>query len=258
MAIRTQANRAETLQTVERALAVLEQFSAREPEWGLTEIADQLGVSKSMAHRLLATLTERGFLIQDPRTRRYRLGLRLLSLGAVVGDHLGIRRVALPHLEELARQVGETVFLTIRDGVYGLVAARVELKPSMSWVLGIGERSLLTLGASNKILLAYMPEAEREAILARLPAAQGTERLLLELSKIRAQGWAFSTGEITLHSAAVAVPVLSQDGQVLAGIAIAGPSGRFEPERLPHLVLQAQETALQVARHYRDGEGPAG
>lgn len=256
--IRTQENRPDTLQTVERALGVLEQFSAREPERGLTEIAEKLGVSKSMAHRLVATLVECGFLAQNPRTRRYRLGLRLLGLGAIVGDHLTLRRVALPHMEDLARQVGETIFLTMRDGAYGMVAARVEFKPSMNWVLGIGEWSDLTSGASNKIILAHLPAEEREAILARSGAPDRAERLRADLEQIRKQGWAFSVGEVTRHSAAVAVPILAQDGEVLAGLSIAGPAARFEAERVPDLVVRAQETALDVARHYRDSEGPAG
>lgn len=233
-------------------------FSSREPEWGLTDIADRLGISKSMAHRLVATLSDQGFLSQNPRTRRYRLGLRLLGLGAAVGDHLTLRRVALPHMEELAQQVGETIFLTMRDEDYGMVAARVELRPSLNWVLGIGERSDLTAGASNKIILAYLPAAERESVLSRSPAPLGAERLRADLERIRQQGWAFSAGEVTKNSAAVAVPVFSQGGEVIAGLSIAGPAARFDQGRIPELVVRAQETALNVTRNYLDSEGSVG
>lgn len=252
--------RSDNLQTVERALMVLQLFSARMPEWGLTEMADRLGIAKSMTHRLLSTLADYGFVTQDPRTRRYRLGLSLLGLGAMVGDQLRIRRVAMPYLEVLARETGETVFLMILDRAYAMVAARVEMKQTVNWVLGIGERSPLTAGASNKILLAYLPDEERDAILARFAAVGSPSdpvALRAELLQIQQRGWAFSAGEVTPLSAAVAVPIISQSGELLGGLSVAGPAVRFAADRIPELAAQAQESALHIARHYR-AEGSVG
>jgi DNA-binding IclR family transcriptional regulator len=233
-------------------MVVLELFTGRESEWGLTELAERTGISKSMAHRLLSTMADRGFINQNPRTRRYRLGLRLLGLGAVVGDSLRIRRVALPHMEAMARELGEAVFLTVPDQGSAVAVARVETNPGINWLLGIGERSPLTAGASNKILLAFLPAPEGEAVLARA-AADGSadeQALRAELEQIRRQGWAFSVGEVTRHTAAVAVPILGQESELFGGLSVAGPAARFTAERTAGLVVKAQEAALAIARHY--------
>lgn len=243
---------------------MLEQFTARNPEWGLTELAERLGVSKSMAHRLLSTLMDRGFVAQNPRTRRYRLGLRLLGLGAVVGDNLRIRQVALPHMEALARATGESVFLTVLEDQCAMPVARVELRHTVDWLFGVGERSPLTAGASNKVLLAFLPPEQQEALIAAAAAEAGSsaardpEELRAELARIRAQGWAFSVGEVTPHSAAVAVPIFTRDGEIVASLAVAGPASRFTAEVIPGLIDRALEAALAIARHYRDGHGPVG
>lgn len=244
------------LQTVERALLALTHFSAREPEWGLTELADRLGISKSMAHRLLATLVDHGFVEQNPRTRHYRLGLRLLGLGAVVGDNLRIRRVALPHMEALATEVGETVWLTVVDHQSAVAVARVETRPGIDWLLAIGERTPIWAGATNKILLPYLPAAEQAEIIAHAEAtgAADGDRLRAELAHIREQGWAFTMGEVTSLTAAVAVAIIGQKGELLGGLSVAGPAARFTPDRVKELVVSSQAAAMAIARHYQYGE----
>lgn len=250
MAIPTNAGAGGNLQTVQRALQVLELFTAREPEWGLTEVAERLAISKSMAHRLLATLMDHGFLQQHPRSKRYRLGLRLLGLGALVGDRLEIRRVALPHMEALARGVGETVFLTVVDRRSALAVARVEGEQSVNWLMGIGENFPLTRGATNKVLLAYLQPAEQEEILTGVAMPAEAEAIRADLAEIRQQGYAFSVGEVTFQTAAAAVPIISPQGGLIAGLSLAGPMARVTSQRLPDLVAALQETALRIAQHY--------
>lgn len=247
----TQAVQSSSLQTVNRALQVLDLFTTRSPEWGATEVAERLGISKSMAYRLLITLSEHGFLQQDPKSKRYRLGLRLLGLGSLVGDQLEVRRIALPIMESLAHSVGETVFLTVPHQRWAVAVARVEAGPAVHWLMGIGERFPLTSGASNKVLLAFMdPAVQQEVIAAAVAEEQvDVDQLRAELARIRAQGYAFSVGEVTYQTAAVAVPILSGTGQLVGGLSVAGPSGRITPERAPDLAVATQDATIAIARH---------
>lgn len=241
-------------------MLVLEAFTAKEPEWALTDLAQHVGISKSMAHRLLATMMDRGFIDQNPRTRRYRLGLRLLGLGAVVGDHLRIRQAALPHMEALAGRVDESVFLNVVDHEAATMVARVDLRASINWRLNIGERSPLIFGASNKILLAYVESSVQELVIAKAAASGLVDpgQLRAELTQIAQRGWAFTVGEVTRLTAAVAVPIIGERGDLLGGLSIAGPAGRFPAERVPELALWAQEEAMAIARHYQYGDSTVG
>ncbi|MFS8534546.1 MAG: helix-turn-helix domain-containing protein, partial [Limnochordales bacterium] len=101
------------LQTLDRALTLLAAFDREHPEWGVTELAHHLGLPKSVVQKTLATFARHGFVHQEPRRRRYRLGLRLLSLARLAQPELA--RIADPHMVRLAAATKETVKLTIVD-----------------------------------------------------------------------------------------------------------------------------------------------
>src|SRR2546427_6406909 len=136
-----EAARASGIRAVERAVAILRTFSSGTPELSVSELGRAVGLHKSTVHRLLGTLEGTGFVVQDPGTKRYRLGLPLFELGSMVVSTLEARRVALPYLEEIHRACGEQVHLVIlvqREGVY---IDKIERTPRFRMYSQVGRRA---------------------------------------------------------------------------------------------------------------------
>lgn len=253
MDTRLNRRRSDALHTVGRTLALLACFTPARPEWTVTELARELGLAKSAVSRMVSTLRRHGWIVRDADGRRLRLGLRVLELARAAQTAFALHRAALPVMRALAAETGESVFLTVVDGDEAVTLERVLAGQWLRYSLDVGARSPLHAGASNRVLLAYMPEDEREAYLAR-PLARFTEqtitdpdRLRAVLRRIREQGYDCSTGELTPGVTAVAAPILTREGRLLGAISIAGPEGRFGPEVLPGHVERVVRAARALA-----------
>ena len=197
-----------------RTCDVLNCFSAEEPILSFTAISQRLGLPKSSAHRLLKTMARKGLLIQAEGGRDYRLGYQLICWGMLAQSSVDLRSVALPALRALSQARDETTFLVVREGNYAVCLERVESRQPMRVTLHVGERAMLHAGASPKVLLAFLPEAERRHILDDLelvPLQPSTitsrEALAAELATVRAQGYAISLEETAPGTMAIAAPV---------------------------------------------------
>lgn len=215
------------LQTLDRALTLLAAFDREHPEWGVTELAHHLGLPKSVVQKTLATFARHGFVHQEPGRRRYRLGTRLLSLARLAQPELA--RIADPHMVRLAAATKETVKLTVVDGNQAVIAHAVESPHSLRMTGRVGERHDFHLGASNKVLAAYLPwETVWAALSARLPAGhpllQDAARFRSELKAIARQGYAVSHSEVEQGVTSVSVPLCGPGGEVQASLSIVGPS----------------------------------
>lgn len=241
------------LKTVDRALQVLLQFNDAHPEWSTGELAEVLGLHRSIVYRLLATLERRGFLTQADQRGRFRLGLRLVELGNVVLANLDLRQVARPSMARLVRETGESAFLTVVSGDESVCVDKIESSQAIRVTLTIGGRYPLHAGASNKILLAHLPlETIDELIAKGLEAITPhtiTDPVGLkeDLANIRQQGWAYSVGELTPGVAAVAVPLWDSNGSLVAALSIAGLASQFSEDRLPLLISKTRQTAEEIS-----------
>jgi IclR family acetate operon transcriptional repressor len=239
------------IQSLDRALSAFELFTATRSAIGLTEAATALRVGKSTIHRLFSTLVARGYLSYDPRTRDYRLGLAVIRIGNLALASLDLRRVAMSHLKRLADETEESAFLLVVSGDSAVVLDWVESKQPLRMALQPGLPWPLHAGASNKVLLAHLPP-ERIASYIDGPLQKITnqtpgDRLLLiqDLDLIRAQGYAWSVGELTPDVGAFAVPILDRD-DLLGGIAVAGPASRIGAKE--QVVSNLQHAAREIAR----------
>jgi DNA-binding IclR family transcriptional regulator len=224
----------------------------RADEAGVTELARCLGLHKSTASRLLATLQRRGLVEQDDDTGKYRLGLVVIRLAERAERTLDLKGIALPELERLARATRETVSLGVVEGDAYLTVAQVD-GPNMAacpdWT---GRTTPLHGVASGKVLMATM--AERDVLrIARPGLAARTERtitsleaLLEELARVRRRGYATAFSEWIDGTNGVAVPVVDARGRVIASIAVWGPSYRVTPARVAEIVIAARVTAAAV------------
>ena len=241
------------VRSVDRAAALLLALGESQAEAGVTELARRLGLHKSTASRLLATLEKRGLVEQDAETGKYRLGLVVIRLAERAERTLDLRGIALPELERLARLTHETTSLGVLDGDELLTVAQADGPNLIAVGDWTGRSTPVHCVASGKVLLASL--AEREVLrIVRRGLTAFTERtivalepLLEELARIRRRGYATAMGEYELGLNAVAAPVHDSRGNVVAAVDIWGPAFRLTPPRIPELAAQARETAGAIS-----------
>ena len=208
----------------------------------VAEVSTELGIARSSAHRMLTTLQAHGLLRQDPASRGYRAGARLVELGIAVIGATDLRAEARPILEELARQTAETVHLVVLEDAQILFVDGVEGSHVIRAAVRTGERGPAHAAAAGKVLLAALTPAE---LRARYPAARlrgGTDRAITarreleaELHRVRDAGYATNTGESETSLHAVSAPVVDTAGVARAAISLSGPSSRLTPDDLDRL-----------------------
>ncbi|HVB46704.1 MAG TPA: IclR family transcriptional regulator [Streptosporangiaceae bacterium] len=228
---------AQSVATVERAADVLLHFAASgRRTLGVTEIADDLDLSKAAVHRILAALRSRGLIEIDEQTRRYSLGPMSARLGLAYLDQLDVRRLARPELVALSRDTYETATLSVRTRDARMYVDQVTPDREVIMSVSLGASYPLHAGGSSKAFLAFLPDEEIDAYLARdleaLTGATVVDRAALrrEIDEIRAHGYAQSFGERQVGAASVAAPVFDHRGAPAAVISVCGLSERFAVE----------------------------
>jgi IclR family transcriptional regulator, pca regulon regulatory protein len=246
-------------QSLERGLAILSAFRPDRPALGISQLARELGLTRSTTHRYVATLAALRYLEQDPSTRQYRLGPRVLDLGFSVLGSMELREVAAPHLRQLTDITGHTSNLAIRDDTDVILIDRVLGRPGRyhhtEFSLHIGSRLPSYCSATGKALLAFLPRPDLERLLDRLEFVQRGPRtvtdrntLSAELEQVRSTGIATNDEELDSALRSIAAPVHSRTGQVVAAVNVAIP---WSPVPITDLVTQfgptIQATARQIA-----------
>lgn len=241
----------ETVQSVDRALRILECFTMGKSELVLSEIAQMTALSKSTVFRLLATMAGNGYIKQDRATQKYSLGFKLFRLGAVVVGDLNLRRAALPFMKQLCNEISETIVLNIVEGDQRVCIEIVESPEIIRNFVKVGQRNNLCVGASGRAMLAYLPEAEIRNIIAEaekmgiLP--MGAALLKKELEHIRQQGFTFVSDSRIQGSFSIAAPIFDYTGKLAGSISAAGPTQRLTEERIPYLIERLIHAAGQIS-----------
>lgn len=222
------------IRSVDRAVAILD-LLAREGWSAGAEVARELGVHRSTALRLLATLDRHGLVERDPRTSKYRLGRRLVQLASSVRGEVDLRQVARPVCEALAWSLGETVTLDVLDADEIVPIEQATGSTSVVSVNWLGTRSPVHCTASGKVILAFAPDGVRSRLLER-PLERRTARTIVDraeleaqLTQVREAGFARTFEELEVGLNAVAAPVRSSDGEVIAAVDVSGPAHRIDP-----------------------------
>lgn len=235
------------VQTADRALQVLLAFDANAPALGVTELAARVGVHKSTASRLAATLAARGFLERAPGSDAFRLGPELGRLGLLALGGRDLVELARPAMERLATATGETVNLAVLDGDEAVNVAQVEGRHIVGVGSWTGRRTALHCTANGKALLAYgggpLP-ARLEAFTAR--TITSVAALRRELACVRRRGYATVAGELEDGLHASAAPVLDASGGCRGALSVSGPAYRLPSERLDELGESCRAAAADV------------
>jgi len=258
---------AAVIRSVDRAIAILDLLaqSGRRDDRGSREIVEfvgmsgaevarELGVHRSTALRLLGTLERHALVERDPRTAKYRLGRRLPQLARVVTGELDLRHVARPVCENLAASTGETVTLDVLDGDEIVPIEQSTGSTSFVSVNWLGRRTPAHCTASGKVILAFAPEPVRQRLLAR-PLEARTPRSIVDVSELDRQlaaaregGYARTFEELEVGLDAIAAPVYSADGEVIAAMDVSGPAHRLQAGGGPDFVGLTREAAADVSR----------
>lgn len=233
-----------TVAAVAHAMDVLCAFERPPCEFGASELARQLGMTKNHVFRVLKTLESRGFVrrVDD----RYMVGVRAFEIGQLAIKRLDVARVARPVLNQLQQETGETVHLAVLDAISleAVCIERVESQHPVRLSAEVGRRFPLHAGACPKVLLAFLPTEQQDAVLTRdLPSytqLTATEPAVLrrELADIQQKGYAIADEDLDLGAAAVAAPIRDWSSQVVGAISVAGPVVR---------VRNGLRTTLKVA-----------
>ena len=231
-------------QVAARAFNVLEQVARSDEPLGLMEVASRLDADKSAALRTLAFLEGRGLLRRDALTKKYRIGPGLLSLAAIAIRRADLPQVAQPYLTALRDLTDETVSLHVRVGDERVCIAGAESSQVIQRVLTIGEPVSLCLGPSGKVILAFLADAERAAIVAR--AGVDAVRVERDAARARRDGFLVVTSDRTPGVGAVSAPIFDAYGAV-GSITIAGPEERWTPGAMRTVSGSLLEAAAAVS-----------
>ena len=204
-----------------------------EPTLGVTQIAQHLGLSKAVVHRILSALRNKGLVELDPVSHRYSLGPVIMSLGLTYLQKLDVRGVAMPELVRLSHETNETTTLSVRSGLHRVYVDQVTPMREVLMSVKIGVPYPLHAGASSKALLAFLPSDEIDRYLAE-PLVKVTSdtisdrrRLRRELAQITDRGWATSVGERQVGAGSVAAPILDYRDYPIAVVSVCGPADRM-------------------------------
>jgi DNA-binding IclR family transcriptional regulator len=241
--------------SVQRAIDILNLFDNQAEELGTTEIARSLNLHKSTVASLVYTLEANGYLTQNMKTRKYRLGFKLAERVSVMLNHLQIRQVVYPFLQELHQEFNETINLGMLDGASVVYIERLQSTRPLGMRSEIGRRTLAHSTALGKAMLACLSPTELNAFIAchGLPAlTQNTitepRDLLEELEKTRQLGYAVDNEENEIGGRCTAAPIFDQTGRVVAAVSISLPTARLPVTDFPIYGSRIRDVARAVSR----------
>lgn len=220
------------VQAVERALDILDCFTFEKKELGLFEIVEQTGLNKTTVKRMLANLSSRKYLQQDPKTKKYKLGMRLFELGGIVFSSFSLRKAASHFMDTLQKEIGSTVLLGAVMEEQLVYIDKREGNTMIRISSEIGWRRPLHYGMLGMVLCAYLDPALVTMILGKYPLERYTPRSITEerrfkerLEGIRKQGYVIEVGEAVEGVVGIAAPIRDYTRHVIAALGIAVPAG---------------------------------
>lgn len=252
------------LESVDRVLKVLDCFTPSAPELRLTDFSERLGAHKTQVLRILSTLERGGYVVRDANTKRYRLGLRLFELGMIVRQQMDVRRITHSYLCNLVASTQETARLVVPDDDGPVCVDLVESPKGIRVYAQLGMRMPWNAGTSPKLLLAYLPDEERERILARGGFQRFTERTITdpealreEARTIRSRGYYVGVRDLDEEALGVSAPVFDSARRVVGAINVSGPASRLSDVEIRRLIALVTQAAADVSKQlgYRRDAG---
>ena len=243
-------------QYIKKIFSLLDLFSVEKPELGVREAARMLDISSSSCGRLMSELRDEGILIQDPDTRTYSLGSRVIRWAQIYTASSDLRKKSYPFMENIYKQTNETVTLYIAEEFDRVCVERIESRKTVRVAEPIGTRIKIFTGSGGKSILAFRTQEEIDRVLeyARtLPKYQDAEeffsQLQEEFKQIRTKGYAVSHGEWESDVSGIGAPIFNEKGIPIGSISISGPTQRFlDQEKLRMYANILVENVSKISR----------
>jgi DNA-binding IclR family transcriptional regulator len=249
---------ASTVRAVDRAIAILQCFTADKPALSVLEIQKRVDLSRPTLYRLLQTLAASGLIKAEGDPQRFRLAHGVMELAHVWLAGLDKVDVARPVLEQLREATGETAALFVLREQKRICVLELESHHALTIARGVGDTGDITLGASGKAILAYLDENRRDAILDQVTNKARRAELTKALEVVRSRGYAVSYGEVFVGAVALAAPTFNHNGEVAGCLGVFGPRARVKDtdiSRFGALVIRAANTISEQYGH-RVGQVP--
>jgi len=243
------------VQALERALDILECFNFQDKAMRLTDVVNRTGLNKTTAKRLIANLTARGYLQQDPQSKKYQLGMRLFEMGGIVFSSLSLRQAAAYPMTQLQSETGATVLLGVAMEQQLVYVDKREGNGMIRISSDIGWRRPLHYGMLGMVLMANLDLKAVQRILTEYPLEAHTstsitddEAFSLRLEQIRVQGYIFEKEEAVDGVMGIAAPIRDYSRRVVAALGIALPvSTHGRTNALDHMVDLVKNTCETIS-----------
>ena len=250
------------VQSLARALTLLECIAASEAGITLSDLAHQVGLPASTTHRLLNTLEQHGFASLDADRGVWFVGVKAFTVGNAFLSDRDVVAIARPFMRALMERSGESVNLGILDDAQVVFLAQVQCREMMRMLVRLGGRAPIHASGAGKALLATLSESQSKMVLARHGLERFTDNTLVsraalakDLETVRHQGFAFDDEEHAVGLRCVAATLHDEHGEALAAISMSGPRARITDDRIASLGRQVRDTA-QAISHAMGGRCP--
>lgn len=242
------------IQSVFRALKILEYVAEHGNAVGLTDISKGMELSKSTTHGLVATLEKYGYMEQNEITGKYSLGLKTFELGQSYVSGLDLREIALPELKVLSEKYQETAHLAILSGDDVVYIDKVDGSRSIGIRSRVGGRNPAYCTGVGKALLSGLSDQRIETMYSDKQMTRYTpntivelKELLAQVGKVRQQGYAMDMEEIEMGLRCIAAPIKDGNGNVIAAVSLSGPASRITDAKIQLLIKDVREVAGHIS-----------
>lgn len=239
---------------LDRTLDLLEALASANGPAGVSDLAREIGATKSAVFRILANLERRGYVARDPSTSKYQLGGALVRLGHRAVGSLDLRAQARPVLDALHQQFNETVNLGVFVNDLVSYVDMVESDHGLRMAAQVGATDEMHSSSLGKAILSFLPEVDRERILSK-PLERHTPRtitnpdiLRVELARIRQVGSAEDRGENESGARCVGAPIFDYRGQVMGAVSLSCPESRLNDERMWEIAAAVRAAAADITK----------
>lgn len=247
-------NNINRVQSIDRAVAIIECFSKDRKELKLTEISQMLDLNKSTVHGIISTLKYHGFISQNDETQKYRLGIRFIEFGDLVMNSICIRNAALPVIEKICPKIEETVHVAMLDGADVVWIEKQECNRSVKTSSTIGARLPIYTTADGRMMLCYV-DADKindylPAEIPKFTANTITDKgeLIKKLSEMKNNGFAIDNEEFVEGLKCVAAPIFDHEGNVKFSLSTTGPAFRMTEAKINNLIVIIKEAANEISQ----------
>lgn len=243
------------IKSLYKAINILECFTVKRPELGITEISEQLGLYKSTVHNIVSTFEKAGYIDKNPNNDKYKLGLKILELAHVISSNIGFREIILPHMQKISDKTNEVVYLGIPSNGEVMYLDSSHPLDSIATRSMLGEKAPMYCTSIGKAMLAFSDQSFIDAVLSikfekfTENTIKNPETLRIELAVIKQRGYAIDEMEHEYGIKCVGMPIKSRHGNIIAGLSVSGPSLRFSVSQIEKFAQIMQEHILIIQNH---------